>query len=250
MITSKKRKRVTVSDKFVGGEPIIEGSPGTSQLAKALSWYNYSYDPKIAKGYLVEYMKANGYSKEDVSKIKACPDSVIGVTATSLARLVTNGMVIKEAHLDFLRGVIQDGIDYETKTPTVEKDPNDKVVSIRERIEAKANQVLTDFDNAVDVVLKPKQFSFFDGYNAGSVKMQDIIAKAMKHANWAKAKELALVGMQGKLQDITDGATHYHVTSGPGKVKPKWSNPQFGGKNPQALATNTIGRHTFFKNIR
>lgn len=106
------------------------------------------------------------------------------------------------------------------------------------------------FRGAVDVVLKPKQFSFFDKYNDGSVKMNDIIMKAMKHPRWAEAKELALVGMQRKLEDITDGATHYHVTSGPSKVKPYWSSPEFGGKNKEALTTNTIGRHTFFKNIR
>lgn len=106
------------------------------------------------------------------------------------------------------------------------------------------------FRGAVDVVLKPKQFSFFDKYNDGSVKMNDIITKAMKHPKWAEAKELALVGMQRKLEDITDGATHYHVTSGPSKVKPYWSSPEFGGKNKEALTTNTIGRHTFFKNIR
>jgi len=106
------------------------------------------------------------------------------------------------------------------------------------------------FRGAVNVVLKPKQFSFFNQYNDGTVKMQDIIAKAIKHPNWDKAKELALVGMRGKLQDITDGATHYHVTSGPSKVSPKWSNPKFGGKNSEASATNTIGRHTFFTNIK
>jgi spore germination cell wall hydrolase CwlJ-like protein len=106
------------------------------------------------------------------------------------------------------------------------------------------------FRGAVNVVLKPKQFSFFDGYNAGSQKMQDIISKAMKHPRWAEAKELAFVGMRGKLEDITDGATHYHVTKGPSKATPYWSSPQFGGKNREALATNTIGSHTFFKNIR
>jgi len=106
------------------------------------------------------------------------------------------------------------------------------------------------FRGAVDVVLKPKQFSFFDNYNDGSVKMQDIITKAMAHPRWAEAKELAIVGMQGKLEDLTGGATHYHVTKGPSKVKPYWSSPKFGGKNKEALATNTIGSHTFFRNIR
>ncbi len=106
------------------------------------------------------------------------------------------------------------------------------------------------FRGAVDVVLKPKQFSFFDKYNSGGEKMQDIVAKAMQHPRWAEAKELALVGMQRKLEDITDGATHYHVTRGKSKVTPYWSSPKFGGKNSEALATNTIGSHTFFKNVR
>jgi len=106
------------------------------------------------------------------------------------------------------------------------------------------------FRGAVNVVLKPKQFSFFNEYNDGKEQMQDIINKAAKHPYWAQAKELAIVGMRGKLQDLTGGATHYHVTSGPSKVSPKWSNPKFGGKNREASATNTIGRHTFFTNIK
>jgi len=104
--------------------------------------------------------------------------------------------------------------------------------------------------NAVSNVLKPKQFSFFNNYNAGREEMSQIIQRASKHSNWAKAREVALLGLSGKLKDITDGATHYHVSSGPGKVAPKWSNPKVGGKNIEAAVTNTIGHHTFLKNVR
>lgn len=104
--------------------------------------------------------------------------------------------------------------------------------------------------NAVSNVLKPKQFSFFNNYNAGREEMSQIIQRASKHSNWAKAREVALLGLSGKLKDITDGATHYHVSSGPGKVSPKWSNPTVGGKNIEAVVTNTIGHHTFLKNVR
>lgn len=103
---------------------------------------------------------------------------------------------------------------------------------------------------AVQVVLKPKQFSFFNKYNAGQQKIEDIINKAKQHPNWPKALEISLAGLSRKLPDITDGATHYHVSSGPSKVRPTWSHPQVGGNNPQAVITNTIGRHTFLKNIR
>lgn len=106
------------------------------------------------------------------------------------------------------------------------------------------------FRGAVNEVLKPYQFSFFNKYNKGEQKMQDIVKKAQQHPRWGEAKELALVGMRGRLDDLTAGSTHYHVTSGPSKVAPYWSNPKFGGKNPDALATNTFGRHTFFKNIK
>lgn len=102
----------------------------------------------------------------------------------------------------------------------------------------------------VSAVLKPKQFSFFNNYNAGKEDMSQIIARASNHSNWSKARSIALAGLSHKLNDITDGATHYHVSSGPSKVKPKWSNPAVGGKNPQAVVTNTIGHHTFLKNVR
>lgn len=103
---------------------------------------------------------------------------------------------------------------------------------------------------AVANVLKPKQFSFFNKFNAGSEDMRSIIDRASKHSNWAIARETALAGLSGKLNDITDGATHYHVSSGPSKVTPKWTSPKVGGRNTQAVVTNTIGHHTFLKNIK
>jgi spore germination cell wall hydrolase CwlJ-like protein len=103
--------------------------------------------------------------------------------------------------------------------------------------------------SAVQNVLKPKQFSFFNKYNAGHEEMRSIIEKAKQHLKWAQASEIALTGLSGKLEDITDGATHYHVFKGKSKVTPKWSHPSFGGKNAQAKVTNTIGAHTFLKNV-
>jgi spore germination cell wall hydrolase CwlJ-like protein len=102
----------------------------------------------------------------------------------------------------------------------------------------------------IEAVLKPKQFSYFNKYNSGGESMISIINKAKQHPSWNKALEIALAGLSKKLPDITSGATHYHVSSGPGKVIPKWSSPQVGGTNPQAVITNTIGHHTFLKNIR
>jgi len=102
---------------------------------------------------------------------------------------------------------------------------------------------------AVALVLKPKQFSMFNSYTLGNTDIKVIINKAKQHSNWKLAQEIALKGLTGKLSDITDGATHYHVSSGPSKVTPKWTNPKLGGKNSSAVVTNTIGRHSFLKNV-
>jgi len=103
---------------------------------------------------------------------------------------------------------------------------------------------------AVANVLKPKQFSFFNAFNAGKEDMRSIIERSSKHSNWAKAREIALIGLSGKLPDITHGATHYHVSKGSSKVTPSWTSPKLGGKNTEAVITNTIGHHTFLKNIK
>lgn len=102
---------------------------------------------------------------------------------------------------------------------------------------------------AVANVLKPKQFSMFNSYTLGNADIKDIINKAKQHSRWKLAQEIALKGLNGTLPDITDGATHYHVSSGKSKVKPKWTHPSVGGKNLQAVVTNTIGAHTFLKNV-
>lgn len=102
---------------------------------------------------------------------------------------------------------------------------------------------------AVASVLKPKQFSMFNSYTLGNKDIREIINKAKQHSNWKIAEKIAMDGLSNKLVDITDGATHYHVTKGKSKVTPKWTHPSLGGKNPQAVVTNTIGAHSFLKNV-
>lgn len=102
---------------------------------------------------------------------------------------------------------------------------------------------------AVAVVLKPKQFSMFNSYTLGNTDIRIIIDRAKQHPNWKVAANLASKGLAKQLPDITSGATHYHVSKGKSRVMPKWTHPTFGGRNNQAIVTNTIGAHTFLKNV-
>ena len=101
----------------------------------------------------------------------------------------------------------------------------------------------------ISVALKPKQFSAFN-----TVKNQqdlvNIINQAKKHPRFNAAREMVLSASKGILPNIVGGASHYHVTSGPSTVAPKWTAPQYGGKNVAATPTTTLGHHTFFTGVK
>lgn len=103
--------------------------------------------------------------------------------------------------------------------------------------------------NYISVALKPKQFSAFN-----SIKTQqdliNVINQTKKHPRFNAARDMVISAASGTLPNLIGPATHYHVTSGPSTVKPSWTSPQYGGRNPQAAPTTTIGNHTFFSGVR
>lgn len=93
-----------------------------------------------------------------------------------------------------------------------------------------------------NVVTKKKQFSCFNnGINS-------VVAKAKTHDNWKTALNF-VEAAKGNMVDPTKGATHYHVCTGPSKVSPYWTHPNFGGKNKKCIVTAVIGRHVFLSNV-
>lgn len=98
-----------------------------------------------------------------------------------------------------------------------------------------ANRAKHDPNRAQAVILKPKQFSAFNGIGNDPEKLQAFIAKQKKHPVWAYASTLAQQVLAGKIQDVTGGATSYHTTA----IHPYWAD--FMTK------TVTIGHHIFYR---
>lgn len=87
----------------------------------------------------------------------------------------------------------------------------------------------------VKVCLKPYQFSFFNEATVSrSKKLVDIVDKAKKHPKWNIAMELVQNASKKKLEDITQGATHYHTTA----VNPSWA--------PKLKYIEQLGNHKFY----
>lgn len=86
-------------------------------------------------------------------------------------------------------------------------------------------------ENVVDVCKKPKQFSC---WNKSDPNYKKLLAVTESDTQFRRAKQLAELAIDGRLPDLTDGATHYHAKS----VNPYWTSSM--------TKTATIGNHVFY----
>ena len=104
MARKKGAKQKALDAATVGPEPKLEEVIGSSdpQLTRAYNWYNYMYDAKKGKPWLIQWMKANGYSKTDISTVKKAPDWATSTTACWTARIANNGATLAQENINFV----------------------------------------------------------------------------------------------------------------------------------------------------
>lgn len=102
------------------------------------------------------------------------------------------------------------------------------------------NRAKGNFDNAVNVVLKPKQFSIWNNVENPQEKSQQLVQQARNKElkdlkQYTQAVDIVNKAMKGELKDITGGATFYF---NPSLANPSWA------KKLQFL--KKIGNHDFY----
>lgn len=102
---------------------------------------------------------------------------------------------------------------------------------------------LPNWPNTVSgVCLQPYAFSC---WNAGDKNRDRIMAATGKEKWFRKCGEIAQAALDGKIADLTNGATHYYATYlEPGNA-PKWAK----GKTPSYVNTYGKYQHKFFNDI-
>lgn len=155
------------------------------------------------------------------------PPNVI-VKAESLSSLQQNilaTLLVKEA-----------GGEHSTKS----------MVAIMNTIQNRAHR---DPNNFTSVALSPNQYSCFNNITNNPIKLIELINNTKEHSSYKEALRIVQLASKGKLKDITNGATHYHVFKGASAVAPYWTSPKYGGKNSKAIPTCVFGSHVFLKNV-
>lgn len=107
MAVLKKRKKAGkprlpkfADEKYTGPEPDwTDADRMSAQLYynernRTTYYYNYYFTPKEGKPWVIDWMKNNGYSKEQISAVRNVPDAYIEMSLCSYCRALTRGMPI------------------------------------------------------------------------------------------------------------------------------------------------------------
>lgn len=77
----------------MGTEPVLSGNITDSELVVALNWYNYFYTVEDSRMWLIDYMKTNKYTAEQIAVIEKTSSRNLTQTMCSFARILLRGAV-------------------------------------------------------------------------------------------------------------------------------------------------------------
>lgn len=172
----------SIDDKYYGPEPI---EVSVEDLTEALNWYNYMYEHEETRPWLFEYLKKHEYSKADVAAIKRLPKYKVSKTLCSVARILLNGNNLPEKNMEYFTKGIQDLITAgHQHVEKVEEDTTEKVVvSIQDRVKAKASQLLTECEEAIDT---DPNFNVYEWLKGKEASTQAATAICDYYSKWIK----------------------------------------------------------------
>jgi hypothetical protein len=169
--------------KFLGSEPKISDPilrSDDSRLAVAFNWYNYFYTIDEVRPWLLDFMKQNGYSKEEIALYNRSSNHKTSMSSCIVARLIQNGTKVNDEIVQRMHIKIRAIIDEmrEIKEEKVSEAPR-VVVSIQDRIREKTNSIIADIDCEVDRFVnngyKKTDFNPYDFLKAKDAKSKTVM---------------------------------------------------------------------------
>ena len=154
---ARQRQKTTRSEayminvKYLGAEPTFTGEVSELEYGKALSWYNYMNTVDDARTYLNDYLAPK--------KLTGVPDVRINMTAAWISRMLKRGYKLPPSAIPFLDCKLAEMISFKKEDAPSVKEGSSNVISIRDRINEKASNLIADIEELLD---KGEAFSLYD----------------------------------------------------------------------------------------
>ena len=216
-----QRNPLMVDEKYTGEEPVWDTKRALSfddatfdhHLRRAFYYYNYFYNQKDCKKYVIEWMKKpeNEFTATDVKTFQRSPDRAIEMTACSLIMAHRQGMPFKPKSLSYVKESIAKAINStadEVEEVAVEEKPKAYVPTIQDRMNEKTADTIGELEGHYDeVILNPKyQFKPYDFLVANNVpqsqlgKYEEVYQKRFDELKAAYEKQD---------EQLVEGYSHY-----------------------------------------
>jgi hypothetical protein len=151
--TSVRRPKFT-DEKYLGSEPTVTAMSTDSDMGKAYNWFNYFYNSEDAKGFVITYLKSIKYDKEIIKKL-AKAKAIELHSAGWNCRLLSQGSTLpdevwektEQRILEATKNILCEETELEPISPV-------RVVSIAERVNNKASELIGELEEQLDVFFK------------------------------------------------------------------------------------------------
>lgn len=160
-----------------------------SRLIGAFNWYNYTHDPKDAKGWVIEFFSHMARHEKTVKELRRLSDNDFPRTYGWLARMGRRGLVLKHSELRRLLKTVTDAINQnapEVPAAAAEAVPKN-VINIQDRLNEKMSECLGEIEGAYDEFwtgdfkAKPGVMTILRTMNPPANRVKEMVAFCEKH---------------------------------------------------------------------
>ena len=135
----------------MGPEPVWTEDFNKTKLIDALNWYNYCYDQKKAKEFIVAYCKHQKFSKSDIQQVKSVPENRICIQVAWISRMLSQGMRPDTHTQKFFDDGLTEILSYTgTRSPIKQPAVKAPKISIQDRILDRAREEAGELEGIID----------------------------------------------------------------------------------------------------
>lgn len=167
-----QRNPLMVDEKYTGEEPVWDTERALTfsdkdfdhHLRRAFYYYNYFFNQKDLKKYVVEWLKTQkDYTKEEVKSFERAGDRSVEMTVCSLIKAHKQGMPLKPRHLEYINEAIRKsiaGAGEEVVEVAVEDKPKAYVPTIQDRMNEKTAETIGELEGHYDEFINNPKYNF------------------------------------------------------------------------------------------
>jgi len=166
---AKVRGKFT-DEKYTGPEPVMNENSTLMEEAAFYNWYNYYYSNEDAKNFAIAYLKLIKFNKTKIKKISNAPADKLRHVGF-MCRSLMQGSVLPKRMQDSLWKKVNDiAATTEAAEEVVEEV---KVVSIKERVNNKAESLIANIEDLLDEYYTTgKTYDFTKWFRDNAIKPQ------------------------------------------------------------------------------